>query len=83
MWLLTQDKECLVNLNNFDVICASDAPVGSVVLAHKVGERNSSVVIGKYEGGKDAYIIVQDIAQFIKDSKSLPFSDDDIVYFTK
>lgn len=84
MWLLTQDQQSLINLSKFDIICASDTAVGAAVIASKVGEHDSSVVIGRYNSDDDAQNTVQDIAKFIEDSNSIPFfADNMVVYMTK
>lgn len=78
MWLLTQDKDCLVNLSNYDTVYAA----GNMVVASKLGEEEG-VALGRYYHDEDAQQVIEDLAKFIEDSSSLPFAEDGVVYIVK
>ena len=78
MWLLTQSKQSIVHLNNFDSIDVD----GHYVVASKLGEERS-VVIGIYYTEKEAKDVLEDIAQFIEDSQQIPFAENNVIYITK
>lgn len=78
MWLLTQSKQSIVHLNNFDSIDVD----GHYVVASKLGE-DCSVVIGTYFTEKEAEEVLEDIAQFIEDSQQIPFAENNVIYITK
>lgn len=78
MWLLTQNKQCLVNMSRFDTIYAS----GTSVVASKVGADDGDVVIGRYTE-TEAEILIEDIAHFIEDCSALPFDENNVVYIVK
>lgn len=78
MWLLTQNKQCLVNLSRFDTVYAS----GTSVVASKVGTDDGDVVIGRYME-TEAEMLIEDIAHFIEDCSALPFDENNVVYIAK
>ena len=78
MWLLTQSKQSIVYLNNFDSIDVD----GHYVVASKLGEERS-VVIGIYYTEKEAEEVLEDIARFIEDSQQIPFAENNVIYITK
>ena len=78
MWLLTQNKTSLVNLNNFDSIDA----VGRMVTASKAGVPEE-IVLGRYMTDREAEETLEDLAKFIEDSQEIPFADNSVVYITK
>lgn len=78
MWLLTQSKQSIVHLNNFDSIDID----GHHVVASKLGE-DRAVVIGTYFTEKEAEEVLEDIAQFIEDSQEIPFAENNVIYITK
>lgn len=79
MWLLTQNKQCLVNLSRFDTVYAS----GTSVVASKVGtDDDGDVVIGRYTE-TEAEMLIEDIAHFIEDCSALPFDENNVVFIAK